>query len=311
MFGLETSPDRISDSQARPDASALHWILRVAVAACFIGHGAFGVITKAAWLPYFGVLGIPEVWAWRLMPVVGTVDITVGVVTLFQPVRGVVLYMAVWGFLTACLRPLAGQGVWELLERAGNYGVPLAFLVLLGAGRSLSDWVSTRPMPTLTSGRAMAIGWIVRLTTALLLIGHAGFDLAMHKDWSGYAATIGIGPAALAGHPLRPFAGWFEATLGLLVLVRPGRGLLLFVVAWKLGTEALRPLAGEPVWEFIERGGSYGAPLALAWLQGWRAVAGSLPSSSRGSCGLRVGANMRRAGLAVRRLVFFRHSSSR
>src|SRR5213593_1901540 len=31
---------------------------------------------------------------------------------------------------------------------------------------------------------------------------------------------------------------------------------------------ALRPLAGEPVWEFIERGGSGGAPLALAWLRG-------------------------------------------
>jgi len=42
---------------------------------------------------------------------------------------------------------------------------------------------------------------------------------------------------------------------------------LIFVFAWKLGTEALRPLAGEALWEFIERGGSYGAPLALAWLQ--------------------------------------------
>jgi hypothetical protein len=47
-------------------------------------------------------------------------------------------------------------------------------------------------------------------------------------------------------------------------------GVLLFVFAWKLGTEAFRPLAGEPMWEFIERGGSYGAPLALAWIQGWR-----------------------------------------
>jgi hypothetical protein len=48
------------------------------------------------------------------------------------------------------------------------------------------------------------------------------------------------------------------------------RGVLLFVFAWKLGTEVFRPLAGEPIWEFIERGGSYGAPLALAWIQDWR-----------------------------------------
>jgi len=250
--------------------TTLHWILRVAVAACFIGHGAFGVITKAAWLPYFAIFGIPEAWAWKLMPVVGAVDISVGVLTLIQPVRAVILYMAFWGFQTACLRPLAGQGVWELLERAGNYGVPLAFLCLLGAGRSMADWFSARPAPALTVARASAIGWILRVATAMLLIGHGGFDFVMHKEWSGYAAAAGISPATLAAHPLTPLAGWFECVLGLLVLARPTRGVLLFVFALKLGTEALRPLAGEPIWEFIERGGNYGAPLALTWIQGWQ-----------------------------------------
>jgi len=270
MFHLETLHDgRSLEPLTKPDTAVLHWVLRLGVAACFIAHGSFGIITKAAWLPYFALFGIPEAWAWRLMPVVGTVDVTVGVLTLFQPVRAIVLYMTFWGFQTACLRPVAGQGVWELLERAGNYGVPLAFLVLLGPGRSLPDWFSTRPMPTLTKERALAIGWILRATTALLLIGHAGFDFAMHKDWSGYAAVIGISSATVASHPLRPFTGWFECVLGLLVLGWPARGLLIFVFAWKLGTEALRPLAGEALWEFIERGGSYAAPLALAWLQ-WR-----------------------------------------
>ncbi len=262
------SPGRLDELTAPPAIGMLHWILRVAVAACFIGHGAFGVITKAAWLPYFAIFGIPEPLASKLMPVVGVVDISVGVLTLVQPVRAAILYMTFWGFQTACLRPIAGQGVWELLERAGNYGVPLALLCLLGTGRSLADWFSARPAPALTVARVSAIGWILRVTTGLLLIGHGGFDFAMHKDWTGYVAAIGITPATLAAYPLRPFAGWFECALGLLVLVWPARGLLLFVFAWKLGTEALRPLAGEPVWEFIERGGSYGAPLALAWLRG-------------------------------------------
>jgi hypothetical protein len=104
--------------------------------------------------------------------------------------------------------------------------------------------------------------------TALLLIGHGGFEVFMQKDWSGYAATIGISPAILAAHPLRLVGGWFEVALGLLVLAWPARGLLLFVFVWKLSTEALRPFAGEPIWEFIERGGSYGAPFALACLTG-------------------------------------------
>jgi hypothetical protein len=246
--------------------TTLHWTLRVAVAGCFIGHGAFGLITKAAWVPYFAIFGIPDAWAWKLMPVVGTVDISVGVLTLIQPVRAVLLYMTFWGFQTACLRPFAGQGMWELLERAGNYGVPLAFLCLLGSGRSLPDWFSLRPAPPLTLARAAAIGWILRVTTGLLLIGHGGFDFAMGKNWTGYAAAVGVSPTAVAAHPLSPMAGWFECVLGVTVLAWPTRALLLFVFVWKLAIEAFRPLAGEPIWEFVERAGSYGAPLALAWL---------------------------------------------
>jgi hypothetical protein len=62
-------------------SATLHWILRVAVTACFVGHGVFGIITKAAWVPYFSIFGIPEAWAWKLMPMVGAVDISVGVLT--------------------------------------------------------------------------------------------------------------------------------------------------------------------------------------------------------------------------------------
>jgi hypothetical protein len=36
-----------------PPESTLFLVLRIAAAICFIGHGAFGIITKAGWLPYF------------------------------------------------------------------------------------------------------------------------------------------------------------------------------------------------------------------------------------------------------------------
>ena len=56
------------------ETPTLHWILRVAVAACFIGHGAFGIITKTAWLPYFAIFGIPEAWASTLCRLYGPGD---------------------------------------------------------------------------------------------------------------------------------------------------------------------------------------------------------------------------------------------
>jgi hypothetical protein len=34
---------------------------------CFIGHGAFGIITKAGWLPYFAVVASAPISVERLV----------------------------------------------------------------------------------------------------------------------------------------------------------------------------------------------------------------------------------------------------
>jgi hypothetical protein len=60
--------------------------------------------------------------------------------------------------------------------------------------------------------------------------------------------------------------GWFEIALAAGVAVRPMAGVLIFVVAWKVATESLFVFAGAPIWELVERAGSYAAPLALAAL---------------------------------------------
>ena len=58
-------PEGATQIERRPVRSTtpmrrrVRWCLRIGAAACFIGHGAFGIITKAAWLPYFAVVGIP------------------------------------------------------------------------------------------------------------------------------------------------------------------------------------------------------------------------------------------------------------
>ena len=189
-----------------------------------------------------------------------------GVIAFIKPVRAMLLDMTFWGLWTACLRPLAGEGVWELIERAGNFGVPLAFLALAGWPQLRIDWVTTMEAPVLTPKRARLLAWILRVTTGLLLIGHGGFGAVMHKDWTGYFAAIGIGAATVDARSLTTAVGWFEIALGLLVLAWPRVSLLAFVFGWKIATEWLRPLAGEPLWEFIERFGNFAAPLALLYL---------------------------------------------
>jgi uncharacterized membrane protein YphA (DoxX/SURF4 family) len=134
-----------------------YWTLRLGAAACFIGHGAFGVLTKEAWVPYFGFVGIPADWAFRLMPVVGAVDIAVGLAVLFTPRPIVLAYMVGWASWTAVLRPLTGESVFETLERAGNYGVPLALLLLTGVPRSWRDWFRPAGPPAASDDPAPVI----------------------------------------------------------------------------------------------------------------------------------------------------------
>src|ERR1700687_3493712 len=198
-------------------------------------------------------------------------DIAMGALTLVYPRRGVLAWAVFWGFWTALLRPLAGQGILEFLERAGNFGVPLALLYVSGWGTNLATWWRTKASPqAIEQLNTRRLAWLLRLTTATLLVGHGGFGVGTQKQaWIHYFGVLGIGPDAVQAASLITLVGWFEILLGVAVLLKPARGLLLAVFVWKLSTELLRVPAGEPMWEVVERGGSFGAPLALFFLTQW------------------------------------------
>jgi hypothetical protein len=168
-----------------------------------------------------------------------------------------------WTLWTALLRPLTGEGPWEFLERAGNFGVPFALLWLAGGSGKPERWICLA-RPLFDSRTIPGVAWVLRLAVASLSIGHGGFGAFMHKhSWTHYLSSLGISLSDASGSSVLPAIGWFEIALGILVVVWPSAELLVFVVIWKVFTEMLRPLSGEPLWEFIERFGSYSAPLAF------------------------------------------------
>jgi len=249
--------------ESTPVESTFLWTLRVGVACCFIGHGSLGLNQTAAWTSYFGVAGIGHDQAIALMPWVGTFDWLMGASVLFAPARAIVLYMVAWCTWTALLRPLAGESVWEFVERAGNYGAPLALLFLFAPGRGLKGWFSGHFRETLDGARTRTVSWVLRLTTALLLLGHGMLNASVCKTMFVTQYSF----LGLPGQSATTWVGAFECVLAVAVLFRPARGLLAGVLAWKLATEALCPMTGSPLWVFIEHGGSYAAPLALMFLQ--------------------------------------------
>ena len=242
----------------------LHWILRIACFMCYVGHGAFGIITKEGWLPFFAVVGIPENLAWTLMPLIGTIDILLGIVVLLRPTKIVLAYMVVWSVWTALLRPLAGLGVSEFLERAGNYGIPLAMLLIAYASPKVKGWFDKVGPERMTAELGSRLMWVVRLSTAALLMGHGAFGAITNKTMlMNHFATVGIGNGAPDSSLLLHLIGFGEMALGAAILFASSSALLWIAFGWKVFTELLYPLSGDYFFEFVERGGSYAAPLAL------------------------------------------------
>src|SRR3989344_4628449 len=108
------------------------WILRIAVAGEFLGHGVFALQGKPDWIKWFATFGVsnPETAATLLM-LVGLMDILVAIVVLVKPMRSIILWAAFWGFWTALVRPIIGQPIWDFIERFANFGAPLALYYLL------------------------------------------------------------------------------------------------------------------------------------------------------------------------------------
>ena len=244
--------------------TVLPWMLRTGVALCFLGHGAFGLMTKAAWVPYFAVAGIPAPWAWRLMPWIGAMDVAIASLAFLWPCRALFAWAAVWTVWTALLRPFSGQGWPEFFERAGNYGVPIAILAVVGLR---GGWFVRLPegWPKMTDAGRGRVVLVLQVALASLLAGHAACALVLQKPALAHHYAI-FNPSDPARVMLA--VGWFEAALAVAVLAVRVPALVGFACLWKLATESLFLSSGAPapVFEVIERGGSYVVPLVLVWL---------------------------------------------
>lgn len=118
------------------------WVLRIAVAGEFVGHGVFALQGKEGWFKYFYAVGITgDETIKTLLLAVGIADLLLALHVLVRPVRVALLWMAIWGFWTALIRwPVGPDPIWDFVERFANWGAPLALLFLYGWPRRLKEW---------------------------------------------------------------------------------------------------------------------------------------------------------------------------
>ncbi|MBI5391400.1 hypothetical protein HZB00_00185, partial [Candidatus Woesearchaeota archaeon] len=107
----------------------------------FLGHCIFAMMQYQRFVEMLTAMtGIAGPLALKLIVVIGIIDISIAVLMLFFPFRLLVGYAALWGFLTALARPIAGDPIWDFVERWANWGAPLALLILRGFPRKLKEW---------------------------------------------------------------------------------------------------------------------------------------------------------------------------
>ncbi|HTS43587.1 MAG TPA: hypothetical protein VMH01_04265 [Puia sp.] len=226
---------------------------------CFIGHGAFGIITKPIWCNYFAVFGIGHELAYNMMPIVGSFDILMGLVLLFFPLRIIPAWLVLWSIMTALLRPLSGEPFAEFIERAGNFGAPLALIILSGGmEKKTKEFFSPlNPEPVMNTATLFRLIICLRVIVFLLLAGHGWLNLLEKKSLIDQYISLGFtNPVKIAW-----LVGSFEIIAAFAILIRPARPLVMILLLWKMASELFYP--HYEFFEWVERGGSYGTMLAL------------------------------------------------
>ena len=109
------------------------------------------------------------------------------------------------------------------------------------------------------------IEWVLRVAIFGEFVGHGVFALQGKQAWIDWMQQlIGVSPEAAA--TLMMIVGVLDLIVGVTVLLYPLRPVLAWAVLWGFWTALLRPIVGEPIWDFVERWANWGAPLALLLL---------------------------------------------
>lgn len=114
------------------------------------------------------------------------------------------------------------------------------------------------------------IAWVLRVAVFGEFLGHGVFALQGKQQWIGWIGEMLRTDVATAA-TLLTLVGVLDIMVAFAVLLWPRapRVILLWAAVWGFWTALVRPLVGEPVWDFVERWANWGAPLALLLVRGW------------------------------------------
>ncbi|MEK7648301.1 MAG: hypothetical protein AAB400_00095 [Patescibacteria group bacterium] len=109
------------------------------------------------------------------------------------------------------------------------------------------------------------VSLILRIGIFGEFLGHGALALGMKKEWVGWIVQLFALPSELAANIVFVI-GILDILVALTVLFCPQRWVLVWAAFWGFATALVRPIVGQPMWDFIERWANWAAPLALWYL---------------------------------------------
>jgi len=106
--------------------------------------------------------------------------------------------------------------------------------------------------------------WILRIGVFMTFFGHGIFAIQGNPNWIKYLETVYI-PTETAQN-LIVYIGYLDVAVALFILLKPYRQVVIWAIFWCFLTALIRPISGESIWAFIERGANFMAPMALYYV---------------------------------------------
>jgi hypothetical protein len=108
--------------------------------------------------------------------------------------------------------------------------------------------------------------WILRSGVFGCFVGHGSLALMGNPKWLAYMHTAGFYNDSL-NTVIMALIGLLDITVGIISLLHPIPLVNAWCFVWAFSTALMRPLSGEPIYDFVERAGNWTPSLALLYIQ--------------------------------------------
>jgi len=112
----------------------------------------------------------------------------------------------------------------------------------------MNEWINYR-----------IIYFLFRIGIFLTFFGHGYIALNINMAWTHYLEVIGFSNDQAI--KVLPIIGTLDIIVALIILIKPFRIIVLWAAIWGFSTALIRPISGEPILAFIERGANWTLPL--------------------------------------------------